>query len=83
MSKRLIVSPAILTDKEKYSLAFYSFDLKAVQDIINDVKVGYNLQHHATWNSVSTIVEMTFASEEGFNAACMALLLYYQPLNNA
>lgn len=76
MPNLLIVSPQVVTDKANLKLLFFRFDLKAVQDIVNDAKVDYKLHHRA-----ATSVEMTFDNDTSFNAACMALLLYYQPLN--
>lgn len=76
MSNILIVSPQVVVDRANLKLLFFRFDLKAVQDIINEVKADYKVHHRA-----ASSVEFTFDDTTNFNAACLALLMHYGPLN--
>lgn len=72
----LIRSPWVVVNKETLSIIFFRFDLKAVKDVVDATGATYKAHF-----SAKTSVNFTFHSPQEFNAATIALMLHYQPLN--
>lgn len=73
----LIRSPRINVHRDKRKFVFFRFDREVVEGIINDCGVKYRLIP----SYMSSLLEITCETDEGFDLAAVALKLQYSWIN--